>query len=298
MNTKLTFSFIGGDRRQINVIKGFLSDGYDVNVYGINKEELILCSGAEIKSNLSEAVENADVIVLPLPYSSVLDSKKINAPLSNDDISIGELFRILSDANRRLVLAGKVDDRLKTISEIYGIKVIDYMEREELAVLNAIPTAEGAVKIAMEELPITIHSSECLCLGYGRVGKILARTLYSLGANVCVAVRKHRDLAYIKAYGYEGVMISKAIENLGKYDVVFNTVPSMIVDSTWLREVRDDCLIIDLASKPGGVDFAAAEKLGKKVIWALSLPGKAAPLTAGMIIKDTISNILSEQGVI
>ena len=53
---------------------------------------------------------------------------------------------------------------------------------------------------------------------------------------------------------------------------------------------------MDLASKPGGVDMEAASRLGVRVIWALSLPGKVAPVTAGKIIRDTIYHILNELG--
>ena len=48
---------------------------------------------------------------------------------------------------------------------------------------------------------------------------------------------------------------------------------------------------------PTGVDFAAAQQSGLNVIWALSLPGKVAPRTAGNIIKDTILNMIHEMEV-
>lgn len=297
MSNYLTFAFIGGDQRQVNVIKGFAVEGYRVNVFGIESDELRSTENTIIYKNMSEALSEADIVVLPLPYLSILDSKMINSPLHREDIAVEELFKAISDSNIKLVLAGKVDEKLLKLSEIYGIQIIDYIERDELAILNAIPTAEGAVSIAMEELPITIHSSECLCIGYGRVGKVLARTLYGLGAKVTVAVRKPSDIAFIKAYGYTGINITEPLRDAEKYDIVFNTVPAKIVDENILQELSDDCVIIDLASKPGGVDFEIAKILGKKVIWALSLPGKVAPLTAGTIIKDTIKNILSELGV-
>ena len=61
-----------------------------------------------------------------------------------------------------------------------------------------------------------------------------------------------------------------------------------------LKRIKKDTLIIDLASRPGGVDFSAAKELGLRVIWALSLPGKIAPVTSGAIIKDTVMNIIKE----
>ena len=76
-----------------------------------------------------------------------------------------------------------------------------------------------------------------------------------------------------------------------------NTIPAKILDRELLNYVNSDSLIIDLASKPGGIDFGAAKELGKNVIWALSLPGKTAPITAGNIIYETICEIITEEGI-
>ncbi len=159
---------------------------------------------------------------------------------------------------------------------------------------NSVPTAEGAIKIAIEETPFSLHGSKCLVLGYGRVGKILARMLQGIGANVWVEARKYADLAMIEGHGYEPLSLNEVKNYIDEFDVIFNTVPSLILDETMLRGVRSDTLIIDLASKPGGVDFNAAKLMGIRVIWALSLPGKISPVTSGMIIKDTIMNIINE----
>ena len=118
--------------------------------------------------------------------------------------------------------------------------------------------------------------------------------LCGIGAKVTVSARKRKDLAQISAFGYEGVPIWELHDYIGKFDIIFNTVPSMILDRDLLTKVHRHCLIIDLASKPGGVDFAAAHEAGLKTVHALSLPGKVAPDTAGDIIKDTILNILDE----
>ena len=69
------------------------------------------------------------------------------------------------------------------------------------------------------------------------------------------------------------------------------------MDQTLLPMVPNQCLCIDLASKPGGIDFRAAEQLGLETIWALGLPGKVAPGSAGQAIVDTILQILTEQEV-
>ena len=162
---------------------------------------------------------------------------------------------------------------------------------------NTIPTAEGAIEIAISETPVTIHGSKCLVLGYGKIGKILTKDLYGMGAITYAAARKYADLAMIEGHGYEPLQMSTLKGRINEFDIIFNTVPALILDDEVLSKVQKDALIIDLASKPGGVDFEAAKKYGLRVIWALSLPGKVAPITSGAIIKDTIMNIINELGV-
>ena len=124
----------------------------------------------------------------------------------------------------------------------------------------------------MEELPITLHGSNCLVLGFGRIGKLLSKALNGLGAITYVGARKFSDHAWIKGYCYNCIPLCDLDEKLSSYYVIFNTIPTTILDKEKLSKVSPDALIIDLASKPGGVDFETAAQLGLKVIWALSLP--------------------------
>ena len=178
-----------------------------------------------------------------------------------------------------------------------SLLLADYFAREELAVANAVPSSEGAIQIAMEELPITLHGARALVIGYGRLGKVLARQLRGLGVRVSVAARKYADLAWIRAEGLEAERSDQLSGWLCGYDLVVNTVPAPILGREELTQLKPGCLVIDLASKPGGVDFDAAAQLGVKAVWALSLPGKVAPVTAGLAIRDAIYNILTELGV-
>jgi len=189
------------------------------------------------------------------------------------------------------------DLRNVKLAEAYNVYAIDILEREEMAVLNAIPTAEGAIQIAMEELPITLNGSKVLVLGYGRLGKTLSKMLGGIGADVFVEARKYSDIAWIKAYGHKPVNINDLSSVISSMDLIYNTIPHKILDSEMLEQVGKECLVIDLASKPGGVDFERAKVLGIKVIWALSLPGKVAPVTAANYMKETIYNIIEELGV-
>ena len=167
---------------------------------------------------------------------------------------------------------------------------------EELAVANAVPTAEGAVQLAMEHLPITIHGSRVLVLGFGRVGRITAQRFGALGARVSVAARKFDQLAWAQAMGFDPQPLNHLAGWLCGYDLVVNTIPAPVLTRRELEDLKPGCLILDLASKPGGVDQRAAGELGLTVIWALALPGKVAPVTAGAAIQTAIYNMLQELG--
>ena len=185
-----------------------------------------------------------------------------------------------------------------------GFRYIDYFLREELQIKNAVPTAEGALALAMNELPITLSGAKAAIIGYGRIGKILAAKLKALNANVTVAARKTTDLALAESVGLDTLHLviddeRNTLEALTSgYDVIFNTVPSWLLDEKIVNIMSHETLIIDLASAPGGIDIHAAKERGLKVIWALSLPGKNSPYTAGKIIAQTIVQILTEEGIL
>ncbi len=293
LNQFLTFAFIGGDSRQIQVISRFARDGHPIQTYGLDTAIFPKDIHVSQSPSLKDCLTNADIVVLPLPYTT--GDEIIKTTFSSTRIYINDILRQLSGT--QLLFAGRADQQLRTLSDLYNVHLIDYADREELSIRNSIPTVEGAVEIAMSETPYTIHGSRCLVLGYGRIGKLLSKTLKALGANTTVAARKHSDLAWIAANGLTGIPFASLSQHIRNFDLIFNTVPTMVLDFRLLSEVPDSGLIIDLSSQPGGVDFETARMLGKKVIWALSLPGKVAPETAGDIIKDTIANILEELGV-
>lgn len=149
----------------------------------------------------------------------------------------------------------------------------------------------------MENSDITLHGSKCAVLGFGRCGKVLAHMLKGIGASTSVEARNLADLAYIESYGYKPIPLVELSNYIGEYDFIFNTIPSLILDQKKLKALKKDCIIIELASKPGGIDYDSAKNLGIKVVDGQSLPGKVAPETAAKIIFDTILNAYSDMGV-
>lgn len=289
--TKKRFTVLGGDLRSVKLANLISADGNNVNIYGFKNAGFEL--GLEESPSLELAINESDIVIGPLPCSN--DNENINAPFCPDKIYIKDVFKIMT--KNQLFIAGRISEKIQHAASVYSVYSVDLLEREEMAVLNAIPTAEGAIQIAMEEMPITLHNSKALILGFGRIGKILAKMLLALGANVYVMARKYSDLAWIKSYGYKPVHINEIGNNLENMDAIFNTIPHVILDISMLGKIKKDSLIIDLASKPGGVDFEKAKDMGVKTIWALSLPGKVAPVTAAEFMKDTIYNIINELGV-
>ena len=283
--------FVGGDGRQLRAANRAAENGAKISVLGFSEENTQkMPESVSRLENINDREFDYTAVVLPLPYTT--DGENINAPQMKRKLPVTELLQKLPA--ECCVLAGKCDSTLRKLAESKNITLIDYFDREDLQILNAIPTAEGAIQIAMQEAPFTLHSSKCLIIGNGRIGKILAKMLHGIGAEVTVAARKRKDIVQVFAYGYKSISTGELYDNIGGYDIIFNTAPSLILDFDLLSKTRRDCLVIDLASKPGGVDFETARKMGIKVIWALSLPGKVAPHTAGDIIGKTILSILSE----
>lgn len=284
----MQFAVIGGDDRQGHLVNILTSKGYSVNTFGLEKFEHLHSS--QFSASLSGAVSGADVIILPLPITR--NGVTITAPFAYSDIYLSDVIALFK--KNQLILGGKIPDYMLEAAAARDIKLYDYLKREEMSVLNAIPTAEGAIEIAMRETEKTIFGSNCLCIGYGRIGKVLSPKLKALGANVTASARKFSDFAWIKANGLESIRTDALESELDKFDLIFNTVPHLILDSKNLDKCKNNAVIIDLASAPGGVDYVYAQSKGLKALAALSLPGKVAPQTAAEIMHGAIQNMIYE----
>lgn len=281
-----TFGIIGGDKRQLFLAKSISDSCYDVLLGGFDRLE---SHGSLSLCNVKKAISESDALIFPLP--SIRTDGTLNTPFSNENILLdGDDIEIIF---KKPVFTTMKSRFLKAYPRLSDGEIFDYGARDDFAILNALPTAEGAIECAMREYEGTISGSKCLVAGFGRIGKILAHKLVLLGANVTVSARKPSDLAYVKALGYNALNTEK-LRTVKRFDIAFNTIPKLIFDRELLMNTDTNTLIIDLASLPGGVDFDTAEKLGIYAVRALSLPGKCAPKTAGEIIKTTVFDIIKE----
>lgn len=284
-----SFAVIGGDQRQISMMRSLAGKGFLLTAVGFEGAQLIPDS-VRLCHSAADAMETADAVILPLPVTR--DNKTIAAPFAKTPMPLIEIIQMIRPD--QVVFGGMLTEAVRSVKGFEKLTSYDYFEREELAVRNAIPTAEGAVAIAMEHLGITLNSARCLITGYGRIGKLVAKLLTGFGSDVTVCVRSKSDEAWLQAAGIRCISYEDLSSGDGGFDVVFNTVPTAVFHKRELQALGPQTVFIDLASNPGGVDCKEAQEAGISVIRALSLPAKVAPVTAGEIISDTILNIVKE----
>ena len=278
------YGILGGDKRQIYLARAMAADGHEVRVSCLERGE-----GLDSLPQVGpeKLAADCDCILLPLPATK--DGKTLNTPLSEVEIPLDDNFAVLFSGKK--VYGGMMEKLLKTSPLWDSVSAFDYYAREELLTGNAFLTAEGALGLAIAEYEGALNSSRILVTGFGRIGKALCMGLKGIGARVYCAARKLSDLTAIRAMGCTPMRYEDLKD---AYDVIFNTVPTEVLTAQRLSCQRPDTLLIELASKPGGIDLKAARRLGLRVKEAPSLPGRMSPRAAGELIKDTIYHLIEE----
>lgn len=259
------------------------------------KRPLCLCR------SLWEAWAGSRVMVLPLPVTR--DGETVWCPLAPDcEIPLGELVRAVvhaaaSGAEPPAIFGGQIPPAWREALEAAGGAVYDYLDREDVRVRNAHITAEGAVMTAMEMTDITVQGAPVAVMGYGRIGQLLTRMLLALGARVTVMARRAESRAWAVADGAMAANMPELSHVVGDRTVIFNTAPTPLLTAEMLDGMGKGTVIVDLASPPGGLS-PEAERLATargwpRVVHALSLPGRYAPVTAGQIIADSLLETLA-----
>ncbi|MBR3629976.1 MAG: dipicolinate synthase subunit DpsA [Oscillospiraceae bacterium] len=280
----------GGDLRYGYTAQALAAnDAYEVWAAGIPKK-FLPDERIHLVESAADGLPMCDVLLLPMPVSE--DGVLVNAPFSRRHLPLQGFIPKVREGG--LVLGGKFG-KAQAVFQQAGLETVDYLAREELSMRNAVPTAEGAVQIMLEEMPRTIFGSRVLLLGFGRIGARMAMLLKAFGAQVTVAARDPAARAGAEMLGCRSIPFTALQEAALQADVICNTVPAKIITESVLKAIQQETLVLDLASKPGGVDWDAAQELGRQVVWALSLPGKTAPVTAGEIIAVTVAHILEER---
>lgn len=291
MLTGFRVLIIGGDARMLEVIRELADRDAAVTLIGYDSLQDVP-EGAAKAGLAPEAFDGADAVVLP-PVGT--DEKgRVESIFTDRELVLAEqhIERMPKHAK---IYAGMANARLLDLCSRHGIEVVRLFELDEVAIYNSIPTAEGALMLAIQNTDITIHGSRVLVLGFGRTGMTLARLLAALGAKVKTGVSRPDQFARAFEMGLSPFYTTDLVREAGDADIVFNTVPALIVNARVIAELPRRAVIIDLASRPGGTNFRFAEKRGIKAILAPGLPGIVAPRTAGRIMAGVLGRLFSEE---
>lgn len=277
MTHSFTFTVIGGDRRSFYAAKRLRENGFETKLFGLENEETY---------NPLKKIQ-ADAVLLPVPFTR--DGVHVFAPESAEKILISDVLSAISENS--LIFAGNVNN-------ITDNRISDYAKREDFALMNAVPTAEGALMLALQNGKKTVRGMSVAVIGFGRVASEVAKLFSSVGAEITVFARKEQARTEAHILGYTAKPISALSECAEAYSLLINTVPSKIFEKNILKRIRKDSYIMELASAPFGVDFEEAESLGVRTLLAAGLPGKYFPETAGYAVAETILNVLREKKIL
>jgi len=278
---------LGGDDRELILVSELVTLGATVTVVGFPRERIK--HGAFISKSVEDGLKGAEVAILPMVGTDI--NGFIRAVYTEEKLQLTEKA-LQGMAFPSMLIIGSARPFLKDWTAKLGIMLIETGEMDDVAILNSIPTAEGAIQIAMQEMKTTIHGSRAMVLGFGRVGTTLGRALKALGAAVSVVSDNQGELARAYEMGCQRVSLSNLADCLHQIDVVFNTIPAPVLTNEILRRMNPDTLIIDLATAPGGTDFETANEYGIKALLAPGLPGKVAPIMAGRVLAEVVPRLI------
>lgn len=287
-----SIAVIGGDGRYLELIRQLQSlPNTKITLVGFDKLEQGFTGLTQTDFDDLE-LEQLDAVVLPITGTD--GEGNVETVFSDQPIQISKKwFRHLPEST--LVFTGNTNDYLTSATAEANIPLIPLLNRDDVAIYNSIPTAEGTIMMAIEHTDYTIHASRVIVTGFGRVGNTVANKFSALGAKVSVSASSIGDLARITEMGLTAIPLSKLAKYTDQCDLLINTIPSPVINREAIQALQSHALIIDLASIPGGTDFDYAQQRGIQAILAKSLPGIVAPKTAGKILADVIKQFLNER---
>lgn len=270
---------LAGDERMLEIMRRARAAGAEVVSFAgaPGAEE---ASGTAPSASLDEALTGADVIITPVPGLGADDS--LWTPNAEKPVRLTSQALSLTNSGCAMFM-GRVSPGIADIATAAGVEAIAHGDDDVEALLHAAPTAEGAVRHAIELGDITILGSYCVCTGFGRVGQSMAWLLRGMGAHVVLCARHPSQRARATGFGFVARPLDALPEELERADFVFQSAPGLdgyILTRELLARVRKEAVIIELSSPPSGTDLEAADELGLTALWARGQAG-SAPRTAG-----------------
>ena len=257
----MVITVVGGDVRQCYLASTLVNHGFDVRTYDLACDDIVC--GVKKYDKLGSALKGCDAVVLPTPVSKRWHM--VANMLREDTIIFG----------------------WNIPKKFAGFPTCDFGQIEDVAVKNAIATAEGTIAEAIKLGTINISGSTCLVTGYGRCAREIALRLRLLGAYVTVAAR---NVIQRETASFNGFIVSNMFEknSYSEYDFVINTIPADVITPQVIDKFSKNVVIIDIASAPGGTDFSYCRECGIRAVHSLSLPGIYSPKTSGEILGNVV----------
>lgn len=293
-----TFGFIGGDKRISLLASIMKKNGYKIREFGLFEEKDFL---GDVCSSVEELFSFCDIIILPVPVSR--DKSSLFAEKQGVELRLENMIPMPDIYGKKIIFGGLIPKNYHNALLEKGHTVIDIFNNPRLIFNNAIATAEGGLMIAMQNSDSTVISSNFGVLGFGRIASHLSKIISLLGGNVTVFARGERAIEEAEALGYKTFRLSEnqtdeymseMASELDAQSVIFNTVPSVIINKEIISRMLCRPLYIELASYPYGIDSKDAREMNFNTIYAPSLPGRYSPRSAAEYIFEAIIDYLNQ----
>ena len=245
--------------------------------------------GIPTAGSVEEALAGARVAVGPLPLPD--PDGRLYAPASTEPVYLRRKA-LAGMASHAHIVVGRADGKLHRVAKETGVALHEYENDTELMYERAPAIAEGAIAIAIQRSPVTIHGTRIGVMGFGRIGRVLVHRLVALGAEVNVLARRPEARSEARAMGARADPLEAAPEVVTALEILYSTVPTRVVTRSLLIALPKGALVVDLSAPPGSVDHEVGRALGLDVVWARGL-GASAARTVGRSQWQGVTRILA-----
>lgn len=252
------FLLIGNDKKMQSCQNRLIERGYRASC----------CESDEIEGNAALYPN----IILPLPTLA-------NGFISGTGFTIEEFSRLTRE--NHCIFYGNLE------INPFGKNGFCYYN-ESFLVKNSRLTAQGVLRLVLENTEKDMYSMNAAVLGYGRCGRAICKSLQENGIRTVSVARNYNSFALAENEKLNTMNYEDFSGEIRKFDIIVNTVPCNILDRKVMERLTPKNLYIEIASKPYGFNINETDKYNFKYILAESLPGKFTPMSAGVNIADTV----------
>lgn len=258
------FLLIGNDKKMQACQKRLAERGFTASC----------CEADEVERN----VVFYPNIILPLPTLA-------NGVISGTGLSADEFFHLTGEKQR--IFYGNLTENP------FGGRGVSYYN-ESFLVKNSRLTAQGMLRITLENVDRDLYSMNAAVLGYGRCGNAICKSLQANGARVVSVSRNSHSAELARNERLIPMTYDEFFRKIRDFDIIVNTVPYNILDRGTMERLTSKNLYIEIASKPYGFNINETDKYNFRYILAESLPGRFTPTSAGANIADTVIELIKE----